>query len=81
MEDLLKAIEKGAKEIILRKDLVILAGTIFTEAPSFTKRLGPGHYSATIGLSKDSFGTIGYFIDTKAKQDSQRLLDEWFLVI
>ena len=48
---------------VLIKDIVIPAGTVFHEAPSISERFGDDHYQATIGLSKDSSGSIEYCFD------------------
>ena len=49
------------KKYVLLKDLVIPAGTCFVVAPE-SRSYGEGHYEATIGLSKDSYGTMTYSI-------------------
>ncbi len=48
---------------VLIKDIVIPAGTVFDSAPCGTQRFGDGHIQATIGLSKDSSGSIEYCLD------------------
>ena len=58
---------------VLLKDLVIPQGTVFNEAPIITERVGGGHFEATFGLSKDSFGSIEYAFD---EPDNE--LNEWF---
>jgi len=61
------------EEIILKKDIVIPAGTVFTRAPMETKRYGNGHFEAGIGLSADSSGNIVYCIDDMGEE-----FKEWF---
>jgi hypothetical protein len=41
---------------ILKKDIVIPAGTKFDRAPTKTERVGAGHVDAIFGLSKNTFG-------------------------
>ena len=48
---------------VLIKDIVIPAGTVFTSAPFKTERVGDDHLIATVGLSKDSCGSIEYCLD------------------
>ncbi len=48
---------------ILKKDIVIPAGTEFHEAAFITERPGDGHISAVFGLSNNTFGSIEYSID------------------
>lgn len=82
MDELLNKIRRGeCKEIILRKAIVIPAGTSFKTAAKMTTRNGEGHFSATIGLSKDTSGSIEYCVDPSAGEDSEQLINEWFLVI
>jgi len=50
-------------EKVLLKDIVIPAGTVFTEAPVKTERFGSGHFETTIGLTKDSCGSVNYCVD------------------
>lgn len=58
---------------VLLKDIVIPAGTMFTEAPRKTIR-GPGFGEAVFGLTNDSAGSIIYDIDG----DDADELKEWF---
>lgn len=58
---------------ILKKDLVIPAGTIFDEAPTKTERVGDGHIQAVIGITKDSCGYVEYFVG-----EDEEALKEWF---
>ena len=55
---------------VLLKDIVIPKGTIFGPAPVKTTR-GSDCFDAVFGLTKDSSGSIEYYIDDPA-------LDEWF---
>jgi len=57
----------------LRKDLVIPAGTVFTRAPSVTRR-DASFGQATIGLTPDTFGHVEYEI----WGDDQKRVAEWF---
>jgi hypothetical protein len=81
LNELLEKIRRGGCEILLRKDLVIPAGTVLTVAPKKTVRSGPGHFDTTIGLSKDSSGSLTYFIDPSGGEDTEQLINEWFIVI
>ena len=58
---------------VLKRDIVIKAGTVFDEAPNFTERTIPGHYMTTVGLTKDSSGDFDYFIDPNDPE-----LEDWF---
>lgn len=58
---------------VLRKDLIIPKGTVFIQSPTKTIRYGGEHFSATIGLTRNTFGEIEYCID--ADHDE---LSEWF---
>lgn len=55
------------KEYVLLKDIVIPAGTRFTPGPSQTRYYGTGHYECTVGLSKDSSGSLVYHIEDDLK--------------
>lgn len=56
----------------LKKDIVIPAGTMFTEAP-LQIRYEEGCYSHTVGLTKNSSGDLVYCMDPMDKD-----LEEWF---
>jgi len=58
---------------VLIKDLVIPAGTIFSDAPVRTDRLGKEHIQATIGLSDNTSGSVLYWCGDDAEE-----LQEWF---
>ena len=58
---------------VLIKDIVIPAGTVFTDAPTKTTR-SSDFGEAVFGLTTDSFGTVTYAI----KGDDEELLKEWF---
>ena len=60
------------KDKVLIKDIVIPAGTVFTQAPIRTERHGDGHIIADFGLSKDTAGSIEYDMDDEE-------LKEWFV--
>ena len=59
---------------VLIKDIVIPAGTVFTDAPIETSRAS-GFGEAVIGLTNDSFGTVTYAIEG----DDEEKLKEWFV--
>jgi hypothetical protein len=56
---------------VLKKDIIIPAGSIFTTAPRRTDRCD-GHYIFDIGLTKDTCGSFIYYID---KGDEEELSD------
>lgn len=58
----------------LKKDIVIPAGTVFLPAPTLTKRHGNGHILADFGLTRDSSGSIEYYMEP---EEMAKLLD-WF---
>ena len=60
-------------EYILKKDIVIPAGTRFTVAPTRVERYGTGHVEALVGLTDDSCGSMSYFVDP-----DDPALFEWF---
>ena len=60
-------------EKVLLKDLVIPAGTVFSEAPTRTERIADGCVQATIGLTANTSGTVEYWCDTDDPD-----LREWF---
>lgn len=62
------------REMVLKKDIVIPAGTVFSRAPVKTERVGDQHFSHIIGLTNDSSGDLTYFIDP-----DDPALDEWFM--
>lgn len=51
------------KDLVLKQDLVIPAGTVFSIAPTKTQRFGPGHVSAVFGLSPNTSGSVVYCIN------------------
>jgi len=51
------------KRYVLLKDIVIPAGTVFKCIDGSTRRFVNGNYEATIGLSKDSCGSLTYGIE------------------
>lgn len=65
--------EDGDDTIVLKKDIVIPAGTVFSKAPKKTERYGSDHYSVTIGLTDDTSGELTYCI-----AQSEQQLREWF---
>lgn len=48
-------------EIILKRDIVIPAGTVFSRAPVKTERYGDGHYMVDIAMNDDS--TASFCVD------------------
>ena len=68
--------KNGEPDLVLLKDIVIPKGTVFTVASRETKRYGEGHYEATIGLSKNTSGSIHYSID-----DDEEIMEEYFTTL
>lgn len=67
---------------VLRRDIVIPAGTLFSRAPIKTERFGEGHIQCDIGLSKDTSGSLTYCLDDSIDEKQFNLLmKEWFLEI
>lgn len=64
-------------KIVLRKDLVIPAGTVFSRSPMKTERFSRDSFSAIFGLTDDTSGDINYNIS----DDTAALLAEWFAVV
>lgn len=58
---------------VLKQDIVIPAGTEFSQAPTKTERMGDRHIETTIGLTPDSSGALCYFLDP-----GDPGLSEWF---
>ena len=58
---------------VLLKDIIIPAGTVLTESAICTQRMGQGHFSATIGLSKNTSGAFEYCIE-----DDPEIMAEYF---
>lgn len=61
------------KKLRLLKDIVIPAGTVFDCCDGNTRRFVSGNYETTIGLSKDSSGSVTYGFEPLDKD-----LVEWF---
>ena len=59
--------------IVLKKDIVIPAGTVFHTASTKTQRFGNSHYEHVIGLTDDSCGFLNYDVDP-----DDPALGEWF---
>lgn len=59
---------------VLKKDLVIPAGSKFTKAPTDTHRVGRGHIMHTFGLTKDTGGEVAYCVADMTPEE----LAEWF---
>lgn len=62
---------------VLKKDLVIPAGSKFTRAPVKTERAGRGHIQHTFGLTRDTSGDVEYCIADMTPEE----LAEWFEVV
>lgn len=45
-------------KIILKKDIIIPAGTVLSKAPTLTRRVGDTHYMVDIEMNPDSTGTF-----------------------
>lgn len=58
---------------VLKKDIIIPAGTVFQQAPTHTDRIGEGHISHVIGLTKDSSGELTYCLDP-----GDPAIEDWF---
>jgi len=48
------------QRVVLKQDIVIPAGTVFESCDGRTSRYISGNFEATIGLSKDSSGSLIY---------------------
>lgn len=59
----------------LKKDIVIKAGTVFSPAPSLTRR-APGHIDYVFGLTDNTTGTVCYDLGDDEGMDDG--LDKWF---
>lgn len=49
--------------LVLKKDIVIPAGTIFEDVRGMKVEYSNDNYEHTLGLTKDSHGTLVYGID------------------
>jgi hypothetical protein len=58
---------------VLKKDIVIPAGTVLNKAPYKTVRTSD-HYDCIVGLSGDTSGVFTYDIDPSCEGQ----LEEWF---
>jgi len=63
------------KEFVLLQDIVIPKGTVFSPAPIKTER-SPDHFECTIGLSKNTYGTITYCLDEEDQNELQDFFTE-----
>lgn len=61
------------QRLALKKDLVIPAGTAFTCCDGMVRRFASGNYETTLGLSKNTSGSITYGFDPGDIE-----LDAWF---
>lgn len=64
-------------KMVLKKDMVIKAGTVFERVYGETRKYVDSCYSASIGLTNDSYGESTYGIDFNEKDP---FLKEWFEV-
>lgn len=60
-------------KVRLKKDIVIPAGTVFEDVRGLRVEYGSNSYEHTLGLTKDSHGTLVYGFD----RDDPELWD-WF---
>lgn len=65
--------DDARSQFVLRKDIVIPAGTQFTIAPTKVERFGSNHVEVIVALSKDTCGTLSYFVDP-----NDPAIAEWF---
>jgi len=62
------------KKAVLKKDIVIPAGTEFSPVPPYsTTTHGEGVYEHVVGLTNDSYGELYYYMDNLDKR-----LNDWF---
>ena len=60
-------------KVRLKKDIVIPAGTVFDNVDESSVEYGEDNYEHTLGLTKDSCGSLVYGVDL-----SESALKEWF---
>jgi len=60
---------------VLKRDLVIPAGTVFHCIDGTTRQFASGNFEATLGLSRDSSGSVVYGVEPN---DAECM--EWFEV-
>jgi len=58
---------------ILKKDIVIPAGTVFSRSARTTTRCGDNFYMCVLGLSQNTSGSFEYCID-----DDLEVLNDYF---
>lgn len=63
------------RRVVLLKDLVIPAGTIFENVDGHKRAFISGNYEATIGLTKDTSGSVLYGVEL-----ADVACAEWFAV-
>lgn len=70
-------------DIVLLKDIIIPAGTVFSTAPSKTERFGNGHYMASfaVGGSKDTIGSISYCLDDSIGKKEKKIISQYFATL
>lgn len=59
------------RQIRLKKDIIIPAGTVMSKAPTKTMRHGDDHFDCVIGLTDDSCGFFNYCLGDPG-------LGDWF---
>ncbi len=64
------------KIAVLRKEIVIPAGTVFRDCECDEVWHGYDNFETTVGLTKNSSGDFVYCIDPLDKE-----LDEWFEIV
>lgn len=57
----------------LKKDIIIPAGTVFNDVKGLVVEYGRDNYEHTLGLTKDSHGSLIYGLDR-----ADPALEEWF---
>ena len=71
-----KSTNQSTKSVVLIKDIVIPAGTIFTPAPLKTER-SLDHVEHVIGLTDNTYGSLTYCVDPDCKDE----LSDYFKVV
>ena len=61
---------------VLKRDLVIPAGTVFHCIDGTTRQFASGNFEATLGLSRDSSGSVVYGVEPN---DAECMGDPWMI--
>ncbi len=77
MAEIIREPKPKQRELVVKHDIVIPAGTRLMQAPTKTERCGFQHYVALVGLSND---VCGSFIFDIADLDADSF-DKYFLEI